>query len=66
MKLALVKRIKKPTNYVLPVYVNGYKCNWYYASESELFKAYRQLKHIQGIFRSLYPIVYGEEIRGEI
>ncbi len=54
----LVKRSKVPTNYVLPVFYKTVKFNWYYESEGDLFKAYRQLKAMNGAFRPSYPIVY--------
>ena len=58
MILGLVKRADKPTNFVLPVYVNGYKTNWYYDCEHDLFKAYYQLKAIRGKYIPSYPVVY--------
>ena len=55
----LVKRSKKATNYVLPVCMsNGFKTNWYYENESQLFRAYNQLKSINIGIKPLYPVVY--------
>lgn len=54
----LVKRSKKMTSFVLPVYYNNIKFNWYYESEGDLFKAYRQLKAMNGAFKPSYPVVY--------
>lgn len=61
----LIKRCSSPTNFVLPVTYckngNCYKINWYYESETVLFKAYNQLKRINGLYKPLYPIVYESE-----
>ena len=54
----LVKRSNKETKYVLPVIIKGYKKNFYYESENDLNKAYRQLKAIKGYIKPSYPIVY--------
>lgn len=57
---------KKSTNYVLPVVILSKKgkitLNRYYDNEYELFKAYRQLKSINGFMKPLYPVVYQDEI----
>lgn len=62
--MCLVKTSKVITDYVLPVYVdNGnkrYKFNRYYECESDLFKAYYQLKKINCKIKPLYPVIYGE------
>lgn len=54
----LVKRSPLETNYVLPVVIKGFKRLWYYESEADLYKAYHQLKAIDGNIKPLYPIVY--------
>lgn len=54
----LVKRSPLETNYVLPVIINGFKKLWYYDCEGDLFKAYYQLKAIDGKVKPLYPIIY--------
>ena len=54
----LVKRSDKPTNYVLPALLNGYKFNWYYYSERDLYCAYRQLKALNGKIKPSFPVVY--------
>ena len=49
--MALVKKSKIPTNYVLPVKIehrNGVTAmNYYYEDKKTLYKAYNQLKHIK-------------------
>lgn len=65
--MALVKQSMSRTDFVLPVKLltnKGYiKKLRYYDTETELFKAYRQLKFIN-IERliPLYPVVYGIEV----
>lgn len=53
---------KKVTNFVLPVMITTkkgiIKFNRYYDNEYELFRAYRQLKKINGYMKPLYPIIY--------
>lgn len=60
--MALVKRADHETNYVLPVVIKlgdkYIKRNRYYENEYTLFKAYRQLKRINGIMKPLYPVIY--------
>lgn len=58
--MALIRRSFDPTDFVLPIYVGSYKTYWYYFNESDLFKAYYQLKRIKGKYKPLYPVVYGE------
>lgn len=59
----LVKRSKKPTDFVLPVVINNnYRTNFYYLCENDVFKAYRQLKAIKGYVRPLYPVIYQEQV----
>lgn len=61
-KMALVKTAEKTTNYVLPVAIKVkdkvIKRNRYYDNEYMLFKAYYQLKAINGVIKPLYPIIY--------
>lgn len=64
----LIKRAKFPTRFMLPVIINNkngssFKTNFYYESESILFKAYRQLKFINCNIRPLYPIIDEIEFR---
>lgn len=54
----LVKRSKTKTNFVLPVWYKTVKLNWYYDCEGDLWKAYYQLKAMNGAFRPSYPVVY--------
>lgn len=58
----LIKHSSNPTNFCLPIVFcrNGYcrKLLWYYDSEILLWKAYRQLKMINGDYKPLYPIIY--------
>lgn len=54
----LVSRSKTITNYVLPVSINGYKKLWFYDNEHLLFKAYYQLKSINGKIVPSYPVIY--------
>lgn len=59
----LVKQATNQTNFVLPTKIltkSGYVLkNRYYENEFELFKAYRQLKHINiKNMIVLYPVVY--------
>lgn len=58
--------VKKITNFVLPVVISTkkgiIKVNRYYDNEYELFKAYRQLKRINGYMKPLYPIIYDWEV----
>lgn len=60
--MALVRTSKEPTKFVLPVSVStnqGFvKINRYYYCESDLFKAYYQLKRINGNIKPLYPVIY--------
>lgn len=60
--MSLVKISKEPTNFVLPVSVltkkGPIKINRYYNCESDLFKAYYQLKRINGYMKPLYPVIY--------
>jgi len=60
--MSLVKTSNKPTNFVLPVSIltkkGIMKINRYYGCESDLFKAYYQLKRINGNIKPLYPIIY--------
>ena len=60
--MALIKRSRIPTNYVLPVIIkhrNGVTAmNYYYEDKKTLYKAYNQLKHIKGIIKPLYPVIY--------
>lgn len=55
----LVKKSNIPTKYILPVLITGtnYKTNFYYDSENNLFKAYKQYKAINGKVKPLYPII---------
>ncbi len=54
----LVKRSKTITKYVLPVWIGNFQTLWYYDSEFLLYKAYWQLKRINGKVRPSYPVVY--------
>lgn len=56
--MPLVRRVSKPTNFVLPVSIDGYKKLWFYENEHFLFKAYYQLKAINGKIVPSYPIIY--------
>ena len=60
--MSLVKTSKEPTNFVLPVSIatkKGFmKVNRYYECEHDLFKAYYQLKRINGYIKPLYPVIY--------
>ena len=60
--MSLVRTSKEPTRFVLTVSVptnQGFvKINRYYYCESDLFKAYYQLKRINGNIKPLYPVVY--------
>lgn len=60
--MSLVKTSKEPTIFVLPVSIatkKGFvKMNRYYECESDLFKAYYQLKRINGYIKPLYPVIY--------
>ena len=60
--MALVKTSRVPTNFVLPVSIltkNGImKINRYYECEFDLFRAYYQLKRINGYMKPLYPVIY--------
>lgn len=59
----LVRKSNVPTNFVLPVILNGsYELYWYYESEKMLFKAYNQLKKINGNYKPKYPIILDEVI----
>lgn len=57
----LVKNEKTITRYILPCKIvkNGKDIyfNRYYANEFALFKAYRQLKAINGSIIPLYPVI---------
>lgn len=61
-KNGISKKSKIPTNYVLPVKIehrNGVTAmNYYYEDKKTLYKAYNQLKHIKGIIKPLYPVIY--------
>lgn len=54
----LVKRSDKITNYTIPVIINNFRTIWYYDCESDCFKAYWQLKKINGVIKPLYPVIY--------
>lgn len=60
--MSLVKTSNRPTNFVLPVSIStkkGFvKMNRYYECEADLFKAYYQLKRINGYIKPLYPVIY--------
>lgn len=60
--MALVKQANRETNFVLPVLIKlgdkYIKRNRYYDNEYMLFKAYRQLKMIDGVMKPLYPTIY--------
>lgn len=60
--MSLIERSKKVTNYVLPVRIYHKKgvtaMNFYYEDKKTLYKAYNQLKHIKGIIKPLYPVIY--------
>lgn len=60
--MALVKRAVGETNFCLPVVMKignkVIKRERYYETEYDLWKAYRQLKAINGVMKPLYPIVY--------
>ncbi len=54
----LIKRSDTITNYVLPVmFSSGYRTYWYYDNEYFLFKAYNQLRKINGKIKPGYPLV---------
>ena len=58
----LIERSKTPTNYTLPVKVKTKQGLisklYYYDTEFLLWKAYRQLKKINGSIIPLYPVIY--------
>lgn len=54
----LIQRSQKETNFVLPVFFSsGYRTYWFYDNENLLFKAYNQLKKINGKIKAGYPLV---------
>lgn len=62
----LIPNVNFETHFQLPVVINTksglVKKYRYYMNEDLLFKAYRQLKAINGVIKPLYPIVYDEEV----
>lgn len=55
----LIRRSDSITNYVLPVvFTSGYRTYWYYDNEALLFKAYNQLKKINGKIKAFYPLIF--------
>lgn len=54
----LVKKSDKITRFTLPVTINSFKTIWYYENESDVFKAYFQLRKINGVIKPLYPVIY--------
>ena len=54
----LVSRSKEVTKFVLPVHIGNFDTFWYYDSERDLFRAYRQLLKINGKIKPSYPIVF--------
>ena len=54
----LVRRSNIITRFTLPVVIKNYKTIWYYDCENDCFKAYWQLKKINGLIKPLYPVIY--------
>ena len=52
---------KKETDFILPVKIGDYFTHWYYDDSNTLFKAYYQLKRINGKIKAYYPIIISDD-----
>ena len=63
----LIPTVDYESHYQLPVIIitkkGLVKKYRYYMNEDLLFKAYKQLKALNGFIKPLYPIVFDEEVK---